>query len=67
MDPRLTDVERLAYRAAEVAAMLGVSRRLLDRESSAGRFPRPDLYLGRVPLWKRDTIDRFLGRRLKDG
>ena len=53
-------VERLAYRLDEVAAALGVSRRLIERERSAGRFPQPDLTIGRAPLWTRKTLVRWI-------
>jgi len=53
-------VERLAYRLDEVAKALGVSRRLIERERSAGRFPRPDLTIGRAPLWTRETLARWI-------
>src|SRR5262245_38806558 len=49
-------VEPLALRVAEVAAALGVSRRILERERSAGRFPPPDLHVGRVPLYQAESI-----------
>jgi predicted DNA-binding transcriptional regulator AlpA len=54
-------VERLALRFDEVAASIGVSRRLLERELSAGRFPRPDLKIGRCPVWRIATINAWLG------
>jgi predicted DNA-binding transcriptional regulator AlpA len=53
-------VGRLALRFDEPAAALGVSRRLLERELSAGRFPRADLRVGRCPLWRPATIERWL-------
>jgi predicted DNA-binding transcriptional regulator AlpA len=53
-------VERLAYRLDEVAKALGVSRRLIERERSAGRFPRRDLTIGRAPLWTRETLVRWI-------
>jgi predicted DNA-binding transcriptional regulator AlpA len=53
-------VERLALRLDELAAALGVSRRAIERERSAGRFPRPDLVIGRMPLWTPQTIRRWL-------
>jgi predicted DNA-binding transcriptional regulator AlpA len=56
-------VERLALRFDEVAAALGVSRRLLERERSAGRFPVADRTIGRVPLWKRETVAAYLDSR----
>jgi predicted DNA-binding transcriptional regulator AlpA len=48
--------ERLALRLDEVAHTLGVSRRAIERERSAGRFPKPDLTIGRMPLWRPETI-----------
>jgi len=47
---------RLALRLDELAGALGISRRTLERERAAGRFPRPDLHLGRMPLWRPETI-----------
>ena len=41
---------RMALRLDELAASLGVSRRTIERERSAGRFPRPDLHIGKAPL-----------------
>lgn len=60
------EVTRLTYRSREVAEMLGISERLLQVEHSAGRFPRPDRTIGRIPLWRRETIERWVeegGRR----
>jgi hypothetical protein len=53
-------IERLAYRLDEIARSLGVSRRLIERERAAGRFPPPDLQIGRVPLWSRETLVRWI-------
>ena len=47
---------RVTIRLDEVASLLGISRRVLERERSAGRFPRPDMTIGRMPLWKPATI-----------
>jgi len=63
--PDLTDdvrppVERLALRLDDVAVAIGVSRRCLERERSAGRFPPPDRRIGRLGLWRPETIDRWL-------
>ena len=51
---------RLTYRIAEVAIMLGVSRRTIERELSAGRFPRADVRVGKSPLWSRETLTRWI-------
>lgn len=53
---------RLTLRLDEVAATLGISRRAIERERSAGRFPRPDLTVGRMPLWKPQTILTWVER-----
>lgn len=54
--PTVPTVERLTLRLSEVAAALGVDRRTIERMRSAGRFPRPDLQIGRAPLWTRETL-----------
>lgn len=48
--------ERLTYRFNDLPLVLGVSRRTLERERSAGRFPKPDLMIGKMPLWLAVTI-----------
>jgi hypothetical protein len=53
-------VERLTWRVEDVARALGVSRRVLERERSAGRFPPPDLTIGRMPLWRPETIRAWI-------
>jgi hypothetical protein len=53
---------RLAYRLDEVAAALGVCRRLIELERSAGRFPPPDLAIGRAPLWTRETLTAWIAK-----
>ena len=52
--------QRLAYRLAELADQLGISRRTIERERSAGRFPEPDLHIGKSPLWKPETIRAWI-------
>jgi predicted DNA-binding transcriptional regulator AlpA len=47
---------RLMLRIDEVAAAIGVSRRVLERERSAGRFPGPDKVVGKMPLWSVATV-----------
>ena len=54
--------ERLIYRLDELADALSVSRRTIERERSAGRFPRPDLTIGRMPLWRVETIRQWVER-----
>ena len=55
---------RLTWRLGEIAAALGVSRRLLEQERAAGRLPKPDLRIGRVALWRVDpTIRDWLAQQ----
>ena len=51
---------RLTLRLAELAHALGISRRTLERERSAGRFPAPDLAIGKAPLWRPETIRAWI-------
>ena len=60
--PRDALMRRLALRLDDVAKALGVSRRAIERERSAGRFPRPDALIGRMPLWRPETIRAWLER-----
>jgi hypothetical protein len=53
-------IEPLALRVDEVADALGVSRRIIERERAAGRFPKPDKHIGRCPLWRVETIKNML-------
>ncbi len=55
-------MERLVYRLDELADALGVSRRAIERERAAGRFPRPDLTIGKMPLWRPETVGAYLER-----
>jgi predicted DNA-binding transcriptional regulator AlpA len=65
---RKPPVERLTCRIDELADSLGMSRRAIERERSAGRFPTPDLHIGKAPLWRpetiRDWLDSWKGRRI---
>ncbi|WP_152051314.1 helix-turn-helix transcriptional regulator [Tautonia marina] len=58
--PTRPPVERLALRLDEIAEAIGISRRTIERERSAGRFPKPDRVIGRVSLWSRSTIIKWL-------
>jgi predicted DNA-binding transcriptional regulator AlpA len=53
---------RLALRLDDVAAALGVSRRTIERERWAGRFPPPDRKIGKMPVWAPETIRDWLER-----
>ena len=61
--PTVTDTSgRLTYRINELASMLGVSVKTLDRMRRAGEFPPPDQHAGRVLLWRVGTVESWLER-----
>ena len=44
-----------------IAEYLGVSRRTIERDRSAGRLPEPDKIAGRkMPRWRRSTIEAWI-------
>jgi predicted DNA-binding transcriptional regulator AlpA len=51
----------------DVAKLLSVSRRWLERERAAGRVPKPDFMVGRCPRWRAATIRRWIGEGVADG
>ena len=53
-------IARLALRLDEIAESLGVSRRSLERARASGKFPKPDIRLGRTVLWTPETIAGWL-------
>ena len=52
--------EKLVYGMSEVARVLSVCRRTVERERSAGRFPKPDLHIGKRPLWTKESLQRWI-------
>jgi predicted DNA-binding transcriptional regulator AlpA len=46
----------------DLAQILGVSVRMVERLRSAGAMPQPDIFLGRLPRWKATTISAWLDR-----
>jgi excisionase family DNA binding protein len=53
-------LERLAFSITEVATALGIGRRTLERLIASGKFPKPDLRIGRMPRWKRETVRAWI-------
>lgn len=47
----------------DIAAALAVGRRTVERMRSSGRFPKPDLYAGRLPRWQAATIRAWLAEQ----
>lgn len=44
----------------DVAATLACSRRLIERMRAAGKLPKPDLRVGKMPRWRAETIARWI-------
>ncbi len=44
----------------DLAALLSCSRRLVERMRSAGKVPRPDIKVGKMPRWRVETIRRWI-------
>ena len=44
----------------DLAASLSVSRSSIERMKSAGKLPRPDLHIGRMPRWRPETVRRWI-------
>ncbi len=59
--------ERLTWRLDDIARALGISRRALERERSAGRFPPPDLHIGKAPLWRPSTLSAWIDDQARNG
>jgi len=45
---------------ADIAAVLGVTRRSVERLRSSGSLPKPDLRIGRNLRWRPDTVRTWL-------
>ena len=44
----------------ELADLLSVSRRTVDRLRAAGKLPKPDAVVGTMPRWQPDSFRRWL-------
>ncbi|MGP0068624.1 MAG: helix-turn-helix transcriptional regulator [Isosphaeraceae bacterium] len=52
--------DKLVWGWDDIAALTGLSRRLLQREVSARRMPAPDVTICRRALWRPETIRRWI-------
>ena len=48
---------------SEASKMLKIGVRTLWRWSSSGKFPEPDLKIGKVVRWKRTTIAEWINNQ----
>ena len=46
----------------DLAAILSCPRRLVERMRSAGKIPKPDIKIGKMPRWKAATIRSWIER-----
>jgi predicted DNA-binding transcriptional regulator AlpA len=44
----------------DLCCILACDRRTVERMRSAGRLPRPDLHVGRMPRWRAATIRAWI-------
>jgi predicted DNA-binding transcriptional regulator AlpA len=51
--------QRLLWGWPQILAATGINRRTLERELSAGRFPRPIRRVGRRPYWRPADVIRW--------
>ncbi|MDF7671130.1 hypothetical protein PT276_08000 [Orbaceae bacterium ESL0721] len=52
------------YSKAQVCNYIGdIDNTTLDKWVASGKFPPPDLYLGRHPRWKLSTINAYLNAK----
>jgi predicted DNA-binding transcriptional regulator AlpA len=52
--------DRLLVGWDDITQHTGLSRRLLEREVSAGRMPAPDVRVGRRACWRAATIMQWI-------
>jgi hypothetical protein len=52
--------DKLLWGWDDIAALTGLSRRLLEQQVSARRMPGPDIRVGRRALWRPATITVWL-------
>jgi hypothetical protein len=51
----------------DIARAWQCSRRLIEQMRATGRFPKPDVMLGRLPRWKVTTIKAWLAQQGGEG
>jgi excisionase family DNA binding protein len=61
--PRLADALEPLVTIEDWCDLLRCGRRTIERMRSAGRLPRPDLHVGRLPRWRADTAREWLESR----
>jgi predicted DNA-binding transcriptional regulator AlpA len=59
--------ERLLIGLDDVACLMSISRRNLERLRSSGRFPQPDRKVGKRVLWQPTTVIEWVSSGEKGG
>lgn len=49
----------------DLARVLSISRRSAERYLSAGKLPRPDLRIGKMPRWRPETVRGWIDQQAK--
>jgi hypothetical protein len=44
----------------DLARVLNAGRRTVERLRAAGKMPRPDLFVGKMPRWRPETIRAWI-------
>jgi hypothetical protein len=54
-------------RSDDITAQLNISDRYFRYMRSAGKFPEPDVRIGRLLLWADETVERWIAAQMKSG
>jgi predicted DNA-binding transcriptional regulator AlpA len=60
--PSLADAIKPVSTIADLCHVLSCSRDTIDRLRAAGKFPPPDLRVGRGPRWRAETVLAWIER-----
>lgn len=47
---------------SDIASILNVCQRTLERMIAGGEFPRSDLRIGKLPRWSRATVSEWIAK-----
>ncbi|MFI6603834.1 helix-turn-helix transcriptional regulator [Nonomuraea sp. NPDC050536] len=55
------------YDPLKLAELLGIERETVHKYKVRGDLPEPDEHVGRTPLWREETINKWLASRRGHG
>jgi predicted DNA-binding transcriptional regulator AlpA len=64
---RLADSIEPLLSQEDLARVLNASRRTIERMRAAGKLPRPDLRINKMPRWKQSTIREWIDEQSRKG